>query len=208
MWAGHVGGEYSGPLPTKKKVGPQKNTCLIHSTQSAMAPVRSAKERAGYKGLARGGNSLPTPSSLFRDDFRTTKRDKRTIKHASFVSKIEKSSAKSNKRRRSSKKLVTNLESLVDALPETETELNDPSQVNVIKQKTLKHKPGALKRKEKIEKLERERFAKNMAQMSSIHAPTGPGSEPDTATSASSRWAALRGFISQTMEQQPIFKTN
>ncbi|KAL3454668.1 ribosome biogenesis protein SLX9-domain-containing protein [Aspergillus insuetus] len=169
-----------------------------------MAPVKKQKTRARP---AAGNGSLST-KSVFDDDFRTSKKDKRTIKHASFVSKIEKSSAKSTKRRRASKKLVANLESLADALPDAETELNDPSQVNIIKQKTLKHKPGALKRKEKLEKSERDRFAKNMAQMSSIPAATQSNSEPDAGNTVSNRWAALRGFISQTMEQQPAFKTN
>ncbi|XHF98364.1 hypothetical protein AWENTII_001920 [Aspergillus wentii] len=126
------------------------------------------------------------------------------------MSKIEKNSNKTPKRRRASKKLAANLDSLADALPETETDLNNPeSQVNVIKQKTLRHKPGAMKRREKLEKLERDRFAKNMAQMSSIQAPAATTAEQNTAAdSTSNRWAALRGFISQTMEQQPVFKTN
>ncbi|KAL4999292.1 ribosome biogenesis protein SLX9-domain-containing protein [Aspergillus recurvatus] len=171
-----------------------------------MAPIRLAKQQTNRtKNSAGSGVSKPSP---FGDDFRTTKKDKRLIKHSSFVSKIEKNSAKSNKRRRTSKKLVANLESLADALPDAETETNVPSQVNIIKQKTLKHRPGAQKRKEKLEKLERERFAKNMAQMSSIPTMTTPSSQPAAAESVSNRWAALRGFISQTMEQQPAFKTN
>ncbi|KAL4884417.1 ribosome biogenesis protein SLX9-domain-containing protein [Aspergillus karnatakaensis] len=173
------------------------------------APTRSIKKQTNRPNPAAGsGVSLPKKASLFDDDFRTTKKDKRLIKHSSFVSKIEKSSAKSNKRRRTSKKLVANLESLADALPEAETELNDPSQMNIIKQKTLKHKPGAMKRREKLERTERDRFAKNMAQMSSIQPATTPSSQPAAADSVSNRWAALRGFISQTMEQQPAFKTN
>lgn len=160
----------------------------------------SAKKPAGGKGI------LPsTRSTGFDDDFRTSKRDKRTIKHASFLSKIEKNSQKTSKRRRASKKLATNLESLADALPETEVELNDPAnQTNIIKQKTLKHKPGSMKRKQQIEKVERDRFAKNMAQLSSLQ-NTQPNAEQD---STSNRWASLRNFVSQTMEQQPVFKDN
>ncbi|KAL4866069.1 hypothetical protein BDV12DRAFT_199510 [Aspergillus spectabilis] len=174
-----------------------------------IAPTRSIKKQANRARPAAGsGVSLSTKPSLFDDDFRTTKKDKRLIKHSSFVSKIEKTSAKSSKRRRASKKLVANLESLADALPEAETELKDPSQMNIIKQKTLKHKPGASKRKEKLEKTERDRFAKNMAQMSSIQPATTTSAEPAADDSVSNRWAALRGFISQTMEQQPSFKTN
>ncbi|KAL4972572.1 ribosome biogenesis protein SLX9-domain-containing protein [Aspergillus desertorum] len=171
-----------------------------------MGPIRLTKQQTTRaKNFSGSGISKPSP---FGDDFRTTKKDKRLIKHSSFVSKIEKNSAKSNKRRRASKKLVANLESLADALPDAGTETNGPSQVNVIKQKTLKHRPGAQKRKEKLEKLERERFAKNMAQMSSFSTMTTPSPQPAAAESVSNRLAALRGFISQTMEQQPAFKTN
>lgn len=70
-----------------------------------------------------------------------------------------------------------------------------------------------MKRKEKLEKMERERFGKNMAQM--IGGTTASPSEitngAETATKeksdgSSTRWAALRGFIQQTMEQKPEFK--
>lgn len=132
------------------------------------------------------------------------------IKHASFVSKIEKSSAKTHKVRRPSKKLVASLESLAEALPETETETNDADgQVNIIKHKTLPHKPGALKRKEKMEKLERDRFAKNMAQMAGVQSTAAADAQVEANAAqdtTSNRWAALRSFISQTMEQQPVFK--
>ncbi|EAW08492.1 FAM207/SLX9 family protein [Aspergillus clavatus NRRL 1] len=175
-----------------------------------MAPIRSIKKATIAKKPS-SGKGIPSPkASAFEDDFRTTKRDKRSIKHASFVSKIEKSSSKAPKRRRASKKLIANLESLADALPETEMEMNDPSnQVNIIKQKTLKHKPGAMKRRHKLEKVERDRFAKNMAQMASIQTnATAEAESKDETGSTSNRWAALRNFISQTIEQQPAFKTN
>ncbi|KAJ5267651.1 hypothetical protein N7478_010459 [Penicillium angulare] len=150
-------------------------------------------------------------STPFGDDFRTSKRDKRQIKHASLISKITKDSSKTPKKRRASKKLVANLESLADALPDAAEESHDAaSQVNVIKQNTLRHKPGALKRREKLEKVERDRFAKNMAQMSGLQ-PTADGNsgEDNTAPNpTASRWSALRNFISQTMEQQPVFKTD
>ncbi|RLL99181.1 hypothetical protein CFD26_107121 [Aspergillus turcosus] len=154
-----------------------------------MAPIRPIKKTVTTtKKPSSGKGAIPsTKSAYLEDDFRTTKRDKRLIKHASFVSKIEKSSQKAPKRRRASKKLVANLESLADALPETETEMNDPSnQVNIIKQKTLQHKPGAMKRRQKLEKLERDRFAKNMAQMSSIQTNVQPVAEPQNEASSTS----------------------
>ncbi|KAK1143428.1 hypothetical protein N8T08_006756 [Aspergillus melleus] len=170
-----------------------------------MAPIRSVKKQATARKPPRAGTA--TQSGIFNDDFRTTKKDKRQIKHNSFMSRIEKNSQKSARSRRSSKNLAANLDSLADALPEAE-EFNDPdNQVNVIKQTTLRHKPGAMKRREKLEKTERDRFAKNMAQMSGIDAAaaTNAGSEGDSGA-VSNRWAALRSFISQTMEQQPAFR--
>lgn len=128
------------------------------------------------------------------------------------MNKVAKSQKKTLKRRRPSKKLVANLDSLADALPDADDE--SPSdvanQANIIKHKTLKHRPGAMKRKEKMEKLERDRFIKNMAQMNAIEhtAPKLQESQPASteSSSTSNRWAALRGFISQTMDHQPAFK--
>ncbi|OJZ92455.1 hypothetical protein BO85DRAFT_434738 [Aspergillus piperis CBS 112811] len=171
-----------------------------------MAPTRSVKKPASGKG------ALPSSKpSFLHDEFRTTKKDKRLIKHSSFVSRIEKNSQKSTKRRRASKKLAA-LDSLADALPDADDDVADPSkQVNIIKQKTLQHRPGAMKRREKLERLERDRFAKNMAQMSSMQAPAPTTTDSNSNTdegSVSNRWAALRNFISQTMEQQPAFKSS
>lgn len=153
-------------------------------------------------------------NNIFGDEFRTSKRDKRTIKRAALVSKIEKNSQKTPKRRRASKKLVANLESLADALPEAAEENDAVSQANVIKQKTLRHKPGALKRREKLEKLERDRFNRNLTEMSNMTTPAvaaaapTSGEAPAQSNPTAGRWSALRNFISQTMEQQPVFKGN
>lgn len=172
---------------------------------------------ASKKNQASGKGALPSSkSSAFDDDFRTSKRDKRTIKHASFVSKIEKNNQKTPKKRRASKKLAANLDSLADALPETDESQDPSTQANIIQQKTLKHKPGAMKRRQDLEKRERDRFARNMAQMSAMDTSAGTGADAETDHSTatqethgtSNRWAALRSFISQTMEQQPVFKGN
>lgn len=170
---------------------------------SSQAPIRKSTKTASGRG------AIAKPN-VFGDEFRTTKRDKRQIKHAALVSKIEKNSQKTPKRRRASKKLVANLESLADALPEAEESTDAASQVNVIKQKTLRHKPGALKRREKLEKLERDRFNKNLIEMSNItSAPAANTGEASTESNPTAgRWSALRNFISQTMEQQPVFKAN
>lgn len=163
------------------------------------------------------------------DAFRTSKRDKRHIKHSSFLSKIEKPHAKSKhplKRRRPSKKLAASLESLAEALPDADDDDTSAavgrggagadlaSQANVIQHKSLKHRPGALKRKEKLDRLERDRFGKNMAQMvggisdqkDEAARGGGDGDSGGGGGDTSARWSALRSFISQTMDQNPEFK--
>ncbi|KAL2004480.1 hypothetical protein VTN00DRAFT_3482 [Thermoascus crustaceus] len=198
------------------------------------APTRpNIRQKAAKAASGRGALPSTKPSSgPFADSFKTTKKDKRLIKHSAFVSKIEKANQKTAKRRRASKKLVANLDALADALPDagddgTQRSQSGPgSQVNIIRHRTLKHRPGAMKRKEKLEKMERDRFVKNMAQLvtgieanHNANATTAESSNPNGTTnpeqqqqqqqqqsSVSSRFAALRNFISQTMEQQPVFK--
>lgn len=84
-----------------------------------------------------------------------------------------------------------------------------------IKHKSLKSRPGAGKKKEKLVAMEMERFGKNMARMAAgSSAPNvaprgeqeggmGGGGDGNVVAKGSSaeRWAAIRGFISQTMER-------
>lgn len=154
------------------------------------------------------------------------------IKHSAFVSRIKKANKKPLKRRRPGKKLITNLDSLAKALPdlladgETEEGLQQLRE-GKIRHKSLKSRKGALKKKEKIVKGEVERFGVSMARLSAIPNTSGgveqgmdventnnnqtdaSGGAVTTAAQApsatSNRWAALRGFISATMEQNPAF---
>jgi len=132
------------------------------------------------------------------------------------MNKVTKSSTKAPKRRRPNKKLVTTLDALADALPDEDdaptsatTEEKPTDQVNIIKRKSMKSRPGAMKRRERLDKGERDRFAKNMAQMA-VTQSTGPAARTTdtkpTSSSFSERMAALRGFISQTLEQKPESK--
>ena len=133
------------------------------------------------------------------------------IKHSALISRIEKSGSKSKKRRRPSKKLVANLQSLADALPDEEgvegakTVLGNAK----ITHRSLKSQPGAMKKKENLEKMERERFEKNMAQLAELRSSAGDTNvnatqiRPGATGGRGSAWAALRGFIQQTMEQRP-----
>ncbi|KAG8623727.1 hypothetical protein KVT40_008703 [Elsinoe batatas] len=67
--------------------------------------------------------------------------------------------------------------------------------------KSIKSRPGAMKKKAQLEKAEKDRFAKNMAQM----APVTHGA--DAQVQSADRWSSLRSFIGQTMQQSPLFKS-
>lgn len=145
------------------------------------------------------------------DSFLSSKRDKRLIKHSSFVSRIQSARiSKSAKRRRPSKKLATTLDSLADALPELEEA--DAEQQGKIRHKSLKSKKGALKRKERVVKGEMERFGVSMARLTAQDGNAaqqdekmGGEEKKDAPAPTANRWAALRGYISSTMEQNPAF---
>ncbi|KAI1481726.1 ribosome biogenesis protein SLX9-domain-containing protein [Daldinia eschscholtzii] len=203
-----------------------------------MAPVVPSKRRSlRAKLAARTGpepyapRKAPRPDAASTSDtFSNTKKDKRSIKHASFVSRIEKAHQKPAKRRRPNKKLVANLDSLADALPdlladgETEEGLRQLREGKV-RHKSLKSRPGALKRKERIVKGEVERFGVSLARLSAVAekevvqmdvekegengvvVPEGQGASTTAPpqVSTTNRWAALRGYISATMEQNPAF---
>ncbi|KAL6693990.1 ribosome biogenesis protein SLX9 domain-containing protein [Trichoderma pleuroticola] len=167
------------------------------------------------------------PNASTSDSFLSSKRDKRTIKHSSFVSRISSSriakSSSKPRRRGAARKSATlsSLDSLADALPELAdgegaAEILDGK----IKHQSLRSKKGALKRKERLLKGEMARFGVSMAQLSHLPAQTQtavPEAEKPAATSLlvssasapasapSNRWAALRGYISATMEQNPAF---
>jgi len=117
-----------------------------------------------------------------------------------FVGKIEKTS-KASKRRRPNKKLVANLESLADALPGLDEDGGNDEVVlgqAKIQRKSLKSRPGAMKKKAKLEKVEKDRFNKNLAQM--VGSSAGAGN-----TSIADRWAALKSHVQTTMERKPEF---
>jgi hypothetical protein len=195
-----------------------------------MAPTAPNKRpTARQKALQRLANpTLPRkthrPEAIVDDAFIESKKDKRLIKHSAFVSKITKpSTTRTLKRRRPNKKLVATLDSLGDALDEiVEDDDGDEGvkQEGKTRHKSLKSRPGALKKKEKLVRGEMERFGKSLAQLQQMTAQQqggmdvegeGPeGTQTETApvpavSATSNRWAALRGFISATMEQNPAF---
>ncbi|KAI0104818.1 ribosome biogenesis protein SLX9-domain-containing protein [Nemania sp. FL0031] len=206
-----------------------------------MAPIAPSKRRSlRAKLAAKAGTEPHAPRKAPRPDaiapsidgFTSSKKDKRIIKRSAFVSRVEKTHQKPLKRRRPSKKLVANLESLADALPdllaegETEEGLRQLRE-GKIRHKSLKMRKGALKKKERIVKGEMDRFSHSLAQLNAMGAANAGAdaqaqtttttqaqaqSQPETeaeaqgpTASTASRWAALRGFISSTMEQNPAF---
>ncbi|WQF84495.1 Putative ribosome biogenesis protein Slx9 [Colletotrichum destructivum] len=192
------------------------------------APTKTLSAREKRMARIRGDIHPLAPHKTLRpeakvdDSFLTNKKDKRTMKHSAFVSKVEKANKKPLKRRRPNKKLVTTMESLADALPDLDEGAPTLEQLREgkVRHKSLKSRPGALKRKEKVVRGEMQRFGASMAALASVPAAPAPvvpvapagamavegSAEPDAAPDAtSSRWAALRRHISSTMEQNPAF---
>ncbi|KEQ58647.1 uncharacterized protein M437DRAFT_58908, partial [Aureobasidium melanogenum CBS 110374] len=168
----------------------------------------NGKKRTTMRAKVAAASRPATTAPDVKTSSANTKAGKRALKHDSLISRIEKSHKKPLKRRRPGKKLNTALDSLADALPELEENSDDEwegidednkEDDGKMKLKTLKSRPGAMKRKQKMEESEKERFGKNLASMS---VPTQAA--PDASGSAN-RWAALRGFIGQTLEQNPGF---
>lgn len=219
----------------------------VHHSHSPQAPIAPSKRRSLRAKLATktgpepyAPRKAPRPDAIAPsiDGFTNSKKDKRVIKHSRLISRVEKAHQKPLKRRRPSKKLVANLESLADALPdlladgETEEGLKQLREGKV-RHKSIKMRKGALKKKEQIVKGEMDRFGISLAQLNAVRAAdatTGSGAGVAAAaemeiegqcqgetqtrtqsqgpTSTASRWAALRGFISSTMEQNPAFVGN
>lgn len=224
--------------PSMAPIQPSHRTSL--PTKSILKSTSSTSTSSPSAASISKSASKPPSSSLFP----ANKSDKRRIKHSALLSKISKSHPSSQKtkqrRRRPNKKLVTTLSSLADALPEsddgnaspvangssTSTDLrarNDTAgytpqaQVNVIKRKSVKSKPGALKRKQNMDNEERRRWGRNVAQLSGganavgVNASPGAAGGEEGARGVSSdstrkRWAALRGFIGQTLERRDDVK--
>lgn len=134
------------------------------------------------------------------------------MKHSAFKSRIESSGVKKSKKRtgRNRAQKLTTLDSLADALPELESGEGGAEVLQgKIKRQSLKSKKGALKKKELVVRGEMERFGVSMAKLSEQPA-TAPTTNTTTAANTTTqpvanRWAALRGYISATMEQNPAF---
>jgi hypothetical protein len=149
--------------------------------------------------------------ALITDSFINSKKDKRVIKHSAFINRIEKAHKKPLKRRRPSKKLVTTMESLADALPDVEVLEGGEGK---IKMKSLRSKPGAMKRKEKVERMERERFRRNFSLLMGARKENeegvkevemGEGTIGAEVPKKKGRFAALKAWVDSNMERHPDF---
>ena len=125
---------------------------------------------------------------------------------------------------------------LADALPDLDHDSLARLQEGKVRHRSLKNGKGALRKKEKIVRGEVERFGISLARLNSMGAAVSGGDgaevqgmqveedqsvgadgslaesgnapEPQPPSSTANRWAALRGFISATMEQNPAFLGN
>lgn len=71
-----------------------------------------------------------------------------------------------------------------------------------MRQKSLKHKPGAMKKKAKLDALERERFARNLAQMATaLNNQTGPHNATPAATATATETETETGSINPSVQQ-------
>ncbi|KAI4241176.1 MAG: hypothetical protein L6R40_004712 [Gallowayella cf. fulva] len=173
-------------------------------TSGKRSAIRAATSKTKSASSHLNRQTQPKSQNLFA----SSKKDKRIIRHSALISRIEKSKAQPKKRRRPSRKLVANLDSLAAALPLAPPKVDQEAETGIvrIRHRSLKTKPGAMKKKEKIISQEKDRFNKNMAQMATVRPSSN--AEPDasngTDSQSAAKWAALRNFVQQTMEQRPL----
>lgn len=128
------------------------------------------------------------------------------MRRSALLSRIEKPTAPSKKRRRPSKKLITDLESLAHALPEVPPDADKEADAGPprIKYRSFRNKPGAMKRKELLINMEKERFNQNLVALHQGTVDmTSQGEANDAHEATKKKWTAIRGFIQQTIEKHP-----
>ncbi|KAF2764585.1 hypothetical protein EJ03DRAFT_281810 [Teratosphaeria nubilosa] len=207
------------PIQTKhsRAVRSAKNPRGIYAPPSATDLAALSAESAEA-----GPSTAADDAFAFGDKggFGVNKKDKRAIRHNALLAKVRDGGVQKRalKRRRPAKKLKTDVGDLADALPDVDTEEGarrrraaggDGKMV----MRSLKHRPGAMKRKRKMEQSEMERFGKNLAQMvgqEQVRVKEGAtkqgGDAPAVASSSQvDRWAALRKFIGGTMQKDKAF---
>lgn len=128
------------------------------------------------------------------------KAEKRATKHAKLLSRVQKNATRgdhknASKIRRPKNKLATSISSLEQALPSIQDgscPMADLISSKNLPSRTLKSRPGASKRKEKVIASEIQRFGKNLALMQTAKSQSQPGHE---------RWEAIRKHIEMAAHQ-------
>lgn len=207
-------------------------------------PTTTKRKPLRLKATERLANPL-APRKVHRPDttavtdaFLNTKSDKRLIRHSTFLGRIGKPRAtptqRKNLKRREKKKTadaaLREMDGLADALPSLtaeEVSAGAAERDGRVRLKSLRSKPGALRKKERVVRGEMERFGVVSAQLAAVReavaAPAKEEEDDDAEDAemkgapfaevgrqqpsvAANRFAALRGFISATMEQNPAFQ--
>ncbi|KAK5742960.1 hypothetical protein LTR17_002971 [Elasticomyces elasticus] len=226
-----------------------------NSTTTPTSTSHAATTSTAHDDAGAGADADEEMATTRYEAFKTNKRDKRSIRHQSLLSKVRESGVRKKvlKRRRPARKLGgSGMAGLSDALPETEStprhamELDSgegveeewegvnsddgegrrgrvvPAGLRTTKRRktvagtvdgqgrmrltSVKHKPGAAKRKAVMEGLERERMGRNLAGMVGNPRPTKE-TEVRSGVGEKDRWAALRKFIGGTMEKREVAET-
>ena len=173
----------------------------------ALPPAAATARRSSLNPTS----TLVNPFARPRTHPKILKRELHRSRLEQLLSKVTKAPVKP-RRRRPYKKLLTTLDSLADALPADEDTPKDiagadlKDQTTFICRRSVKSKPGALKRREKVDRVERERFAQNMAQLTQTPVAGTVKDWSTGANASSNKWACLRTFISQTLEHRPDVK--
>ncbi len=193
----------------------------IRPTKTSTASIRSSHSS---KTNTERPRALDDPYAVPHQQNKAfTKAHRRHVKHATLISRLQRTAVDSRvkKRRRPSQKLATDLAALGDALPESlETTLKAHGgfgNAGKITRRSLRSRPGAMKRKEKLMMAERARFDKNLALLAFGPGKTSVGelevssqtNEDQNTLSVGplestkrnkARWTAIREHISRTME--------
>lgn len=139
------------------------------------------------------------------------------------MSRIVKPNQTTPKCRRPSKKLVTTLNSLLDALPDSEELISckglNNNEVNV---KSLKSQPGVMKRMAKLERYEKIRFDQNLAHIIRVgqglsitdkqistgdDVASNPKTKPEQQrTAPAASFAAIRAWANNNLQMHPGIK--
>ncbi|KAF2148662.1 hypothetical protein K461DRAFT_297176 [Myriangium duriaei CBS 260.36] len=207
--------------PIKKRSIRARTRTRTASSSSSVQPTSSS--------------TPPTHPSDSASLFPTSKKDKRTQKHAALLSRISKSApgVRTKRRSRPNKRLAADLGGLLDTLPSVSPGEDDEEEWEGISDsdattgqrpagtrrrkrapdgkivlRTMKSRPGAGKVRAKLEREEKERFGRNMAMMVGKGPEEGGKQEQEQGQQTQTqadRWAALRGFIGTTMTQSTLF---